>query len=132
MGQNYWVPKGHQGRGSEKIVCKKSSPPFFRKKSSSLFFMPEKVFVHFFEMYFFISNSIFELSLELLTKCRKFLKSLKIAMKLLCIFAINAESCLNFDHFKYKFTENKQIWQNFRFQAQKLLRISDWSLESCY
>ena len=48
-------------------------------------------------------------------------------MKLLIIFGIEAQSCLNFDHFRFKCKENSKIWLNSRFQAQKLLRISDLS-----
>ena len=56
--------------------------------------------------------------------------SFKIAMKLLSIFGIDAQSCLNFDHFRFKCKENKQNLTKFRFQAQKLLKSSDLSLES--
>ena len=68
--------------------------------------------------FFFISNSIFQLSLELLPKVPKM--SLKVAMKLLTMFA----------DFRLKYKENGQKTPKiqkvaifYRFEAQKLLRF---------
>ena len=60
--------------------------------------------------------------------------SLKTAMKLLSIFGIEAQSFLNFDHFGFKYKENKQnlakfpisgskVAKNFRFEPRELLMI---------
>ena len=45
--------------------------------------------------------------------------SLKNAM--LLFFGIEAQGCLNFDHFSYYGNVNKQNWE--KFEAQELLRI---------
>ena len=60
------------------------------------------------------------------------LMNLKIGKKLLSIFGIEAQGCLNFDHFRFKYKGKRaklskisdlrqKITKNFRFEARELL-----------